>query len=107
MVQIENLPAELREHGLFCCWRYENRRGADKPTKSPYNPRTGGGAMSNNPATFAPLETAVAASGAYDGLGVGVFNGLGAIDIDHCINESGEISEMAVDIMSTMQAYTE
>lgn len=107
MVQIENLPAELREHGLFCCWRYENRRGADKPTKSPYNPRTGGGAMSNNPATFAPLEAAVAASGAYDGLGVGVFNGLGAIDIDHCINESGEISEMAVDIMSTMQAYTE
>lgn len=104
-IQIENLPAALQERGLFCCWRYEDREG--KPTKCPYNPRTGGKAQSTNPDTFAPLAAALNASGRYDGVGVGVFNGLGAIDIDHCIGEGGEISDMAVDITSTMQAYTE
>lgn len=107
MTKIENLPAKLRETGLFCCWRYEEGAGDKKPRKVPYNPRTGGRAQSNNPDTFAPLEVAMAASGSYDGLGVGVFNSLGAIDIDHCIEETGEISEMAVAVMSKMQAYTE
>ena len=107
MTKIENLPAKLRETGLFCCWRYEEGEGDKKPRKVPYNPRTGGRAQSNNPDTFAPLEVAMAASGPYDGLGVGVFNSLGAIDIDHCIEETGEISEMAVAVMSKMQAYTE
>lgn len=106
-VQIENLPGELREKGLFCCWRREQREGKDKPTKVPYNPKTGGRAQSTNPATFSPLAIAEAAPGQYDGLGVGVFNGLGSIDIDHCISETGEISNMAADIMSVMQAYTE
>lgn len=105
MTNIENLPAELRERGLFCCWRYETR--GDKHTKCPYNPRTGGWAMSTNPDTFAPLPVALAASGAYEGLGVGMFGDLGAIDIDHCITENGEISDMAVDIMRTMAAYSE
>lgn len=104
-VQTENLPAELREKGLFCCWRYEDR--GDKPTKCPYNPKTGGGAQSTNPDTFAPLSVALEVSGRYDGVGVGVFDGLGAIDIDHCVAEAGEISDMAVDIMTTMKAYTE
>ena len=40
MLQPENLPAELREHGLFCCWRYETR--GTRATKVPYNPKTGG-----------------------------------------------------------------
>lgn len=104
-VQTENLPVELREKGLFCCWRYEDR--GSKPTKCPYNPRTGGGAQSTNPATFAPLATALSAPGQYDGVGVGVFNDLGAIDIDGCIGAGGEISDMALDIMTTMETYTE
>ena len=55
MTKIENLPAKLRETGLFCCWRYEEGEGDKKPRKVPYNPRTGGRAQSNNPDTFAPL----------------------------------------------------
>lgn len=108
-VQAGNLPAKLRESGLFCCWRYEARPGTDKPTKVPYNPRTGGGAQSTNPSTFAPLAVALDAMerGGYDGIGVGIFNGLGAIDIDHCISETGEFSEMATDIASIMGAYVE
>ncbi len=107
MIDAGNLPARLREQGLFCCWRYEERGG--KKTKVPYNPRTGGRAQSTNPATFAPLDVALAAAerDGYAGVGVGVFGSLGAIDIDHCVNEDGELSPMAYDIMDTIQGYTE
>lgn len=108
-VQANNLPAELRESGLFCCWRYETRPGTDKPTKVPYNPRTGGGAQSTNPGTFAPLSVALDAveRGGYDGIGVGIFGNLGAIDIDHCLDDAGRPSELARDIAGTIHGYTE
>lgn len=107
MIQVNNIPAQLRETGLFCCWRYEERDG--KKTKVPYNPRTGGRAQSTNPDTFAPLDAALAAvpGYSYSGVGVGIFGSLGAIDIDHCVSEAGELSPLAYDIMDTMQAYTE
>lgn len=107
MIQAGNLPAQLREKGLFCCWRYEERDG--KKTKVPYNPRTGGRAQSTNPDTFAPLPVALAALevGRYDGVGVGVFGSLGAIDIDRCLSAAGEPSPLAADVVETMQGYTE
>lgn len=105
MTEINNLPAALRENALFCCWRYEERDG--RRTKVPYNPRTGGRAQSTNPDTFAPLQVAAQVQGRYDGLGVGIFGRLGAIDIDHCVSEEGELSDLAASIMSAMDAYTE
>lgn len=109
MVQADNLPAQLKERGLFCCWRYETRSKSDKSTKVPYNPRTGGGAQSTNPQTFAPLAVALAAvdSYGYDGIGVGIFDSLGAIDIDHCLDDEGRPSELARDIAATIHGYTE
>lgn len=105
MTNTNRLPPALRENGLFCCWRYEERDG--RRTKVPYNPRTGGRAQSTNPATFTPLAAAAAVQSRYDGLGVGIFGSLGAIDIDHCIDESGELSELAAEIVQIMDAYTE
>ena len=109
MVQPDNLPAQLKERGLFCCWKYEHRDGSDKPTKVPYNPRTGGKAQSTNPQTFAPLAVALEALavGGYDGIGVGVFGSLGAIDIDRCLDEAGRPSKLARDIAGTIRGYTE
>ena len=104
MTHLENLPILLRESACFCCWRYEERNG--RMTKVPYNPRTGGMAQSNNPETFAPLPVAAGAMQNYDGLGVGIFGDLGAIDIDHCIGDDGP-SELARDIILTMDSYTE
>lgn len=94
-----NLPQDLREKARFCCWRLENRPGEDKPAKIPYNPHTGGKAQSNNPSTFTTLTKAEEAQAQYSGIGVGVFDDLGAIDIDHCLDESGSLSEMAQDIV--------
>lgn len=105
----DGLPQELKDTGRWCVWRYEQREGRDKPTKVPYNPRTGGGAMSNNPGTFTGYQEAVNAleRGRYDGLGVGVFDDLCAIDIDHCLDEDGTPSTLAVDVVSAMESYTE
>lgn len=105
----EGLPQELKDTGRWCVWKYEQRVGRDKPTKVPYNPRTGGGAMSNNPSTFSTFQEAVNAleRGGYDGLGVGVFDGLCAVDIDDCLDEDGTPSPLAVDIVSTLESYTE
>lgn len=109
MVQPDNLPAQLRESGLFCCWRYAHREGTDKLTKIPFNPRTGGKAQSTNPQTFAPLAVALEAleRDGYNGIGVGIFGNLGAIDIDHCVDEDGKLSPMALDIVRAMGTYTE
>lgn len=103
----DNLPVELRETGLFCCWRYEERNG--KRTKVPYNPRTGGKAQSTNHQTFAPLPVALEAmeQGGYDGIGVGIFGNLGAIDIDHCVDNKGQLSELARGVVATIHGYTE
>lgn len=106
---VDNLPAQLREKGLFCCWRYETRSGSDEPTKVPYNPRTGHKAQSTTPQTFAPLDVALAAVDGYgyDGVGVGIFGSLGAIDIDHCVDDAGQLSELARDVVATVHGYTE
>ena len=107
MIEVKNLPPALLKDGRFCCWRYEDRDG--KLTKVPYNPKTGGRAQSTNPATFATLETTLKAveRGRYDGLGVGIFGNVGAVDIDHCIDDNGELSPLAFDVMDTIKGYTE
>lgn len=107
MIAVDNLPLQLKEQGLFCCWRYEQREGPDKPTKVPYNPRTGGKAQCTNPDTFAPLDVAMVSVQGYDGIGVGVFGSLGAIDIDHCVDDAGQLSELARDVADMIHGYTE
>src|SRR2546430_16322073 len=82
--------AELQSRPQWVCWRKEERKG--KVTKVPYNPRTGGGAMANNPGTWASYEVAYQAyerslstRRPYAGLGY-VFHGdYTGIDLDRCI----------------------
>ncbi len=112
MSDYRNLPELLKRQGLFCCWRYEQRQ--NKPTKVPYNPRNGNRAKSTDPGSFSAFSAALMALGKsiearqpYSGIGVGLFGNLGAIDIDHCISDSGELSDMAADIMTTMNTYVE
>lgn len=99
------IPREITDHGLFCCWRYEERNG--KQTKVPYNPRTGERAKSNDPQSFADYLTASCASHRYDGMGLGIFNGICAIDLDHCIDADGNYSQTAAEIIAMMHSYTE
>ena len=98
------LPDNLIKDGLFCCWRYEERNG--RRTKVPYHPETGQGAKSNDPRSFVPFDTAMKATG-YDGIGIGIFNGICAIDLDGCVTDSGYYTETAAEIVHLMHSYTE
>ena len=72
----------------------------------PYQPQTGLGAKSNDPSSFVPYKTAVQASG-YDGIGIGIFNGICAIDLDNCVSDSGYYTQTAAEIVALMHSYTE
>ena len=98
------LPDILRKDGLFCCWRYEERNG--RKTKVPYQPDTGLGAKSNDPSSFVSYDIAVQAKG-YDGIGLGIFNGICAIDLDNCVTDSGYYTGVAAEIVTLMHSYTE
>lgn len=105
MGMLGNLPQALRDGGLFCCRGLAGATG--RAAKIPYDPKTGRGAKSTDPATFASFHTALSALPRYRGLGVGIFGGLGALDIDHCIDGAGALSPMALDIVAMMDSYTE
>lgn len=96
-----NISKKLKQHKFWCVW---------KDKKIPYNPKTNQFAKSTDPSTFSDFETAYNAfknSGCnYTGLGIGIFDGISAIDIDHCVVD-GKPSEMATDIINKMNSYTE
>ena len=98
------LPGELTKDGLFCCWRYEDRDG--RKTKVPYCPTTGRAAKSNDRNSFVSYKM-LSSAAAYDGIGVGIFNGICAIDLDDCVSDSGYYSETAAEIVALMHSYTE
>ena len=95
------LPDSIIQNGLFCCWKYEERN--ERKTKVPYQPETGLGAKSNDPSSFVPYKTAVQASG-YDGIGIGIFNGICAIDLDNCLSDSGYDTQTAAEIVALMHS---
>lgn len=98
------LPEEIKRDGLFCAWRRENRNGS--LTKVPYNPCTGLRAKSNDPQSFTSFDQAMKFHG-YDGLGIGIFGSICAIDLDDCITDSGCYTPEAADIIAIMRSYTE
>lgn len=99
-VNFVNIPQELKNNASFCVWKMEKRQG--KPTKVPYNPKTGALARTNDPSTFSDFGTAMKtyALGGWDGIGYRVSEGIGAIDIDHCIREDGSLNDVAASVMS-------
>ena len=107
-VNFVNIPDALKQSASFCVWKLEKRSG--RPTKVPYNPRTGNMAKTNDPSTFADFKTAMKAYaiGGWDGIGYRVSEGIGAIDIDHCIREDGSLNDVAASILGIFpDAYFE
>ena len=111
-VDLTKLPGEVKLKCRFCVWRYEPRPSG-KPAKVPYNPKTGMRADCSNPSTFGNrADVQNYAERGYDGIGVLVSNldenfRMVAVDIDQCISAQGDLSDMADDIIQTMQSYTE
>ena len=103
------LPDHIRDHGYFCLWKWELDRRRQAWTKVPYNPSSGRKAKSNDPSTFSTLDEALDAyaGGGYDGVGIGLFDGVSGIDIDHHLDPGGSPDEFCAEIISELDAYTE
>jgi len=95
----EKLPTELKEKAGFCLWKYESNG------KVPYQ-INGCKAKATDKRSFADYKSVVGSFDGYDGIGIGIFDGFCAIDIDHCI-KNGSLSETAKDITKEMNSYTE
>lgn len=101
-MRYENIPQELRVLKQWVC--------ANDGSKVPMQANRPYPASSTNPDTWASFEDALWAveHGYYDYLGF-VFNdnGIVGIDIDNAFDDSGGLSDLACDIISRCQAYTE
>ncbi len=99
----QNFPPELQATERFVCWRTRKRGG--RPTKVPYNARTGKAAKSNDPATWASLDESLGAYylGTYDGVGfVLTDSGRIGIDLDDCIELDGSLHADAASIVAEL-----
>ena len=95
-----NIPQDVRSC-LFCTWKYVRKKGQEKPTKVPYDPRTGFRASTRDPGTFTGFDTAMARyeKGGYDGIGILVKGSVAAFDIDGCIDADGNLSPLAASVL--------
>lgn len=104
-----NIPPGLRELPQWVPWNLVERDGAEKPTKLPVNPHTGGAASSTNPATWGTFQTAMEYQQA-DGVGF-VFtpdDPYVGIDLDGCRDpETGQLTAEASAIVERLNSYTE
>ena len=106
MFDYSMVPEELKSQKRWVLWRREKRAGQDKPTKIPINAKTGYGAKSNDPDTWATFAEAASKVDYYkcDGVGIMLGNGVFGVDIDHALKDNpGVVS----DIVSALDSYTE
>ena len=100
--KFEKIPDYLKDNARFCLWKNEAGKG-----KVPYQ-TDGKRARANKISTFTDFKSALSALDKFDGLGIGIFNEISAIDIDNCIDEYGNYSDLAKDIMEIFKdSYTE
>lgn len=98
-VKFESIPAELKSQPVWVLWRYEQRDDG-KWTKPPYQPN-GFLARVNAPSTWVEFDTVREAyqAGGWDGIGAVLRGDLCGIDLDHVVNQDGEIEAWAVEIL--------
>lgn len=104
------VPKTLQRGKRWVVWRYEEV--GSKRVKKPYSAYYDGGANVTNPKTWAYYSQAAQKLkyGDFSGLGY-VFaaeDGLTFIDLDHCIDETGEFTDFAREIIDLFpRTYTE
>lgn len=109
-VNIDAIPTSMRALDQWICWRIDTRNG--KETKIPVSPHDGEFASVDDPSTWAELGVAVEAADRDDVDGLGfVFTDddtIAGVDLDDMRTpETGELSDRARDIISTLDSYTE
>lgn len=102
---LDRVPRELRALPQWVCWRREERNG--RSTKVPYA-STGHKASVTDPSTWCGFAEAVAVSG-FDGVGfvLTADDPFVGVDLDHCIDDAGQITPEAQAIVNELSSYTE
>jgi putative DNA primase/helicase len=85
------VPELLKQKDAWVNWRAVERDG--RVTKVPCMP-TGASASSTNPATWSSFEAVKGADG-FSGVGIMLIDDLVGIDLDKCLNQSGELEPWA------------
>jgi putative DNA primase/helicase len=108
------IPQSIVDLKQWVAWKYEPRADGGKPTKIPYNPKIpllkeAQRASSVDSATWGTYTqaTTYAAMRDADGIGIVFANGLCGVDIDGCVDDTGEITPEAIDIANMLDSYTE
>ncbi len=102
VVNIENVPLELKLQPHWLLWKYEDS-GGKKPKKVPYNPVTRGKASTTASNTWSDFETTLAVYNfykEYNGIGFVLTSDLGIVGIDL----DGEIN---LDLVDRFDSYSE
>jgi putative DNA primase/helicase len=102
----QNIFFELRCLQRWVCWRLVKRENA-KPTKVPFNARTGKLASVTNPDDWCDFETAVAASINYSGIGFCFFKQDGFCGIDLDVKPGEQLSAEQIKIYQAFNSYSE
>jgi len=110
-VVLADIPSCLKQRPQWVCWRYIERDG--KPTKCPFNARTGAMADSTDPGTWSTFDDAVAAwqgGNQYEGVGF-VFAATDpfcGVDLDDCIDEAtGDMKPWGQRVVEALNSYSE
>lgn len=101
MIQIENIPAYLREHGRFVL--HKGKRPLDRNGR-PTDPTDAENALSAEEVLEVYQE---APEGRFDGIGVIIAPPLVGIDLDHAIDENGAMSPLAEEFLQQLDTYAE
>lgn len=98
----------MRSADRWVVWRSTPNPGA-KPKKVPYRVTDGGGASVSNPEHWCCYAEAGVAylCDDYTGLGFVLGGGWSGVDLDDCIDESGNLADWARDIVTELNSYTE
>jgi putative DNA primase/helicase len=101
------IPPELRATPRWIVWKVRDRDG--KPDKPPFDYRTGRPGDVTDPAVWLPFDGAIKLIGRFDGIGFAFSprDDFAGIDLDHCIDEDGNLEPWAERIVDGLQSYTE
>lgn len=115
-IDLDRIPAALRERAQWLVWRFESKEGEAKPRKVPYyangSRRTGQQGSEDDRLRLVPFEHAHRAleAGNFSGLGFAFLpgDGLIGIDLDNVIDaDTGEVQERAAGIIAACDSFTE
>jgi primase-polymerase (primpol)-like protein len=103
-----NLPQEIRAMRRFLLWRYEP--GKEQPRKVPYY-AVRRKAASNRPKTWntfkGVLDIYKENSGYFNGMGFVLGEGITGVDLDHVVDEDGNLDPEAAKIVDALPGYVE